>query len=121
MEENSAPRNQRKGGAIVSTDIFAHALACADAESQAQFINNFSRSLKIVCKGKEQNQLCYIADSLDENGREVIKELQEFSVLSMENRAKTEFEISELYNRKRALEDEIAALESQKNESEVQS
>lgn len=103
----------------MSIDIFADALACADAEAQGQFINNFARSLKMVCKGKEQNQLCYIADHLDENGRELIKDLQEFAVLSVESRAKQELEISELYSRRRALEDEIAALEAQKNESEV--
>lgn len=105
----------------MSTDIFADALACADAEAQAQFFNNFYRHLRVACKGREETQLCYIADHLDENGRAMFKELHEFAQISIETRAKTESTIAELYGRRRELEAEVAALVESKKELEAAS
>lgn len=91
-------------------NIFAHALAAADSNCQAEFFNEFYRHLKLISKGRQENQLSYIADSLDENGREFAASLSEFAKLSVEARSKIEQEMSELYRQRRELEEEVAAM-----------
>jgi hypothetical protein len=91
-------------------DLFAQALAKTDAETQAKFFNEFYRHLKLCCKGKDDTQICYVADYLDENGRRFAEQLHDFSKLAQESRAKHEVRIDELYRTKHDLEKEIAEL-----------
>ena len=94
--------------------IFYDALASADADDQAEFFNGFYRHLRVMCKGREDTQIAYIADRLDENGRMLAESLHEFSKLAVEARAKHESEIQNLYQQKHELEKEIEALNKQK-------
>lgn len=91
-------------------DLFIKALAEADSTTQAIFFNDFYRLLKVRCQGKHETQICYIADDLDENGRELFHSLNEFAKLAVESRAKIETGISELHRTRHELEKEIAEL-----------
>lgn len=94
--------------------LFAHALATANADQQAAFLNEFYRMLKVVCKERHETQLAYIADHLDENGRELCASLHEFAKLVLESRAKREVEMVDLYHQKHELEKEVDDLRQQR-------
>lgn len=92
-------------------NMFAKALAEADSDEQAKFLNDFSRHLKLCCNDRVQNQFCWIADALDSNSRELIIDLAEFIKLNDESRPKHERSLSEMRNEQRELEKQIAELE----------
>jgi uncharacterized membrane protein len=92
----------------MTSDWVAQALATLDADAQARFLNEFYRSLKLTCRGRHETQLCYIADCLDDNGREFLREMDLFSKLSVESRAKLETELQDLYRQKHEIEKELA-------------
>jgi FtsZ-binding cell division protein ZapB len=94
--------------------LFASALAGADAQTQATFFNDFYRCLKLSSKGRHESQVCYIADYLDENGREFAKELNTFALLAVESRAKLETEVQELYRNRHELKMQVAELREQR-------
>lgn len=100
----------------MSDALFVRALAESDAETQGKFINEFYRLLKVACKGRDGNQLCYIADYLDSNGREFLKELIQFADMSVETRAKLETGIQELYRQKHDLEKDVLSLQEQRTQ-----
>lgn len=102
----------------MSRDIFASALAAAGDIEQAHFFNQFAASLKQFCKGREDNQLCYMADHLDSNARWFFKDLSEFVALNDENRPKAEIRLSELRSQQWELEKQITALQERKLEME---
>lgn len=86
------------------------ALAQADAETQAQFFNEFYRLLKVLCKDRHETQIHYIADELDSNGREFAEILHGSAQGAVRARAETENKISDLYRQKGELEREIEHL-----------
>lgn len=92
----------------------AQYLAAEDAEEQAAVFNEFYHCLKVRCKGRHEDQLCYIADFLDSNGREFVKELNQFAELAVESKAKAEFSNQQLNQRRYELENEIKELEERK-------
>lgn len=68
--------------------VFAHALAEADADIQAEFFNEFFRHLKVISKERHDTQLSYIADRLDSNGREFAESLSQFARFQMMNESR---------------------------------
>jgi hypothetical protein len=66
----------RPKGATMN-DLFADALASADASVQADFFNRFAECLKSICKGREGTQLWHIAEKLDKGAADLMKELVE--------------------------------------------
>lgn len=58
----------------------AKSLASSCDHNQAEFINEFSRELKVCCKDVklEGMQPCNISDKLNSNGIDFIKSLAEF-------------------------------------------
>lgn len=89
-------------------ELLYKALAEADANDQAEFLNGFYRHLRVICKGRHDHQIAYIAETLDENGREFAASLAEFAKLAYESRSKRESELADLYRQRRELEEEIA-------------
>jgi hypothetical protein len=91
-------------------NLFAKALAESDSKTQAEFLNEFYRLVKCTSRDRADLQLCYIAEDLDANGRELCAELHKHALLAVETRAKYETEISSLYSQRSELESEIARL-----------
>jgi predicted mannosyl-3-phosphoglycerate phosphatase (HAD superfamily) len=91
-------------------NLFAKALAESDSKTQAEFLNEFYRLVKCTSRGRAEQQICYIADDLDANGRELCSELYHYAQLAAESRAKTETELSILCSQRSNLETEIAKL-----------
>lgn len=99
--------------------LFADALAVADAEDQAAFLNRFAHGLRTFGESRREGQLCYIAEHLDGCGSETIKSLAAFIDLENETRreqrareANLRAEIGRLEERKREIEAEVAAVEA---------
>lgn len=103
----------------MDSNLLAKALAESDAHVQATFLNEFHRLLKIVCKGRSDNQICYIADELDANGREFAEQLNASAKLASESRVKVENEIRDLWRQKRELETEIAAVRAANEKTQL--
>ena len=62
--------------------------AQADDYQQAAFINGIARTLLATCKWStlnEENQLCYVAEKLDNHGQRFVTQLAEFVRLKKEN------------------------------------
>lgn len=104
-------------------NILSSALAQADSKTQAEFFNTFYRHLRQICRGDHESQMCYIAEHLDENGRDFADSLSSFAKLAVESRAKhardqrtevVKTEINELYRQKRDLEEEINHLRKER-------
>jgi hypothetical protein len=58
---------------------FAKLFALAESTEQAEFLNEAGRTLGRVCTDGDMDiQLCRIVDSLDQNGRKLLKRLVEF-------------------------------------------
>jgi hypothetical protein len=91
--------------------LMANALAESSADLQAKFFNEFYRLLKVSSRGRHEQQVCYIAECLDENGREFADSLNAFAKLAFESRVKIEAEMSRLYQDRNNLIEEIKALE----------
>lgn len=59
--------------------ILELAFACAESQDQAHFLNESARALKQGCKlGNLDLQMCRIADSLNSDGKWLVKTLAEF-------------------------------------------
>jgi len=54
------------------------AFASANDGEQGAFFNEMGRFLPMLCKGRDEMQLCYVADKLDLYGEEMILTLAEF-------------------------------------------
>jgi hypothetical protein len=94
----------------VENKLVARALAHSDDHTQAQFLNDFCKFLHVCCAGKEENQLCYIADYLEPEAARILSELVEFSKLSQESRKTLHEDISKLRTEKWELEKEVELL-----------
>ena len=77
-------------------NIFSKALAEADSETQAKFLNEFFRLLGVVCRPRLETQLSYIAESLDTTSWEAIKNLNKFCELISEEKGRIEADIRSL-------------------------
>lgn len=102
----------------MSEKIFARALAASGDDSQAEFINDFARELKIRCQQRVADQLCCISHLLDTNAREVIKELAGFIEIVDETRPKHEKTIQDLWKKERELKESIEKLRLEREELE---
>jgi len=67
--------------------ILAKELAHSDDEMQSRFLNEFSSELQISCRGKTENQLCYLSDKLNRDGKYLVKELADFVNLRLTSEA----------------------------------
>lgn len=94
--------------------VFCDAIAEGDADVQAEFLNELLRHLRVRCRGNHDSQLCYIAERLDSNAREMIDSLNQFAKLAVESHSKMEVEIGELYRQRRELEEEVKKLEAER-------
>jgi hypothetical protein len=61
------------------------ALACSSDHAQAAMLNSMGLELKMLCRHKVETQHCYMADKLDQNGKELVTSLAEFVKLREEN------------------------------------
>lgn len=100
-------------------DLFPRALAEAPSDVQAAFFNEFGAHLKTCCRGRHETQLCYLADELNADGRELVSNLHEFAELAANNRASLEISLSELRRQKSDLESEIQRLTYEAQPEEV--
>ena len=67
------------------------ALACSRDEDQAAIVNEFGRQLKLVCNEAELNgstQLCYMAQYLDQHGKELVETLAAYIKLEEQSAQK---------------------------------
>lgn len=53
-------------------------IGCSDDVTQGEMLNAFSEGLKMSCRDKLDDQLCYLSKKLDKNSRFVIEALCEF-------------------------------------------
>jgi hypothetical protein len=67
-----------KASVRVPCEEFAEKLASLSSKSQATVINKLASEIKARCDGKEDAQICWIADDIDSNGREFVNALAEF-------------------------------------------
>lgn len=58
--------------------LTGHAFASGNDEEQANFFNEMGRFLPMLCKGQMDNQLCYVADKLNNYGENMILALADF-------------------------------------------
>ena len=56
----------------------AKAVAHGDDGTQSLLLNVFGKELAVSCRGKDEMQICYISDKLNNDGKKLIKELAEF-------------------------------------------
>jgi len=98
-------------------ELFARALAEANSDEQAAFINAFAAHLLHGCPShyKHESQLCYIADALSPAARQMVKSLAAFLELSAQRAA----ELREAWTPAQAQLDELnAKIEARRKELE---
>ena len=57
-------------------------IAMQDDEAQSDLINGFSRGFSAMRANDKNTQICYIVDKLDNNSKQLIKELYEYVKLA---------------------------------------
>lgn len=60
------------------------AFAAANDAEQGAFFNEMGRFLDLICKGRKDNQICYISDKLDLYGEEMVLSLAAFIEIKRE-------------------------------------
>lgn len=95
---------------MIDRDIFARALAHADAEVQASFLNDFCDELAIACrKSYIGDQTYYLAEFLRPQSVEILKEITSDFDRHEQRSRERELEIREKREELFRLDREIAA------------
>jgi len=100
----------------MSDQLFARSLALAGANEQAEFLNEFCSTLMGVCKGKEGNQVWYIAEHLDKSAADLLKEIAEHREYHAAEYKKDQLRRDELRREIWDLEKQLKAKREQDND-----
>jgi allophanate hydrolase subunit 1 len=94
-------------------EIVSSALANADADVQADVLNKFAAELTVICKGRRDSQLFYIAKELQQETVNCLMEIVAAFNSLKEDVDKKKLYINDLYA-------DIARLEARKRELDGQ-